>query len=498
MHRVTSSGATATPKPQPFTARSAPARWWLLTDGAIVVGYVALVTAWSFLISLNGGPDELNHLFPVEYILQFGSIPKPQIDPVVPFVGHLTGVEFPNGMPWYADLPFLHSLCAAAIAKFVSAALPSGAGYFGARLFDWLLGGIFVFTLIRVLLWSGLQPLAVRLIALLIATIPQVTFIFAYFNHDAFGVAAVTLALHAFLRVVKRSGSVLPDAIYFGVSSGLVLLSKPYHYPALMFFTLMLLLMWGVDFAFPLKAIAARAVATAILVSAPMLVWIYLHVGTVFIGTGLPLGQTDVCYVLCNGVLAHWHSIWSFAKVNFYSFFAVFGWMGIYLPTGFYLIWFLPIALSFGLLSVVYIAKRTKAFWWCDNQAALFDAGFVTLTILMLLGTVVISLAGSQILEPQPQGRYLFVVLPFVAYCIALYAIEMQNSVAARYRSSSGDMAAAAGYRLGYNFVVIVLALLTTGMLLVNILAVFFVLAPAYGKLWWFVRSILLRPLLSL
>ena len=245
MHRVTSSGATATPKPQPFTAQSAPARWWL-TDGAIVVGYVALVTAWSFLIALNGGPDEINHLFLVEYILQFGSIPKPQVDPVVPFVGHLTGVEFPNGMPWYAGLPFLHSLCAAAIAKFVSAALPSGAGYFGARLFDWLLGGIFVFTLIRVLLWSGLQPLAVRLIALLIAIIPQVTFIFAYFNHDAFGVVAVTLALHAFLRVVKQSGSVLPDAIYFGASCGLVLLSKPYHYSALMFFTLMLLLMWGV------------------------------------------------------------------------------------------------------------------------------------------------------------------------------------------------------------------------------------------------------------
>jgi hypothetical protein len=328
-----------------------------------------------------------------------------------------------------------------------------------------------------------LQPLAVRLIALLIATIPQVTFIFAYFNHDAFGVAAVTLALHAFLRVVKQSGSVLPDAIYFGASCGLVLLSKPYHYPALMFFTLMLLLMWGVDFAFPLKAIAARAVATAILVSAPMLVWIYLHVGTVSVGTGL-YSQPDVCFVLCNGVLAHWHNIWSFAKLNFYSFFAVFGWMSLYLPTGFYLIWFLPIALSFGLLSVVYIAKRTKAFWWCDNQAALFDAGFVTLTILMLLGTALMSLANSQIIELQPQGRYLFVVLPFVAYCIALYAKEMQNSVAARYRSSSGD---AAGYRLGYNFVVIVLALLTTGMLLVNILAVFFVIAPNHGKSWTFV-----------
>jgi hypothetical protein len=327
-------------------------------------------------------------------------------------------------------------------------------------------------------LWSGLQPLAVRLIALLIATIPQVTFIFAYFNHDAFGVAAVTLALHAFLRAVKQSGSVLPDAIYFGASSGLVLLSRPYHYSALMFFTLMLLLMWGGDFAFPLKAIAGSAVATAILVSAPMLVWIYLHVGTVFLGPDLLTATPDVCYVLCNGVLAHWHSIWSFAEQTFYSFFAVFGGMGLYLPAKFYLIWFLPIALSFGLLSVVYIAKRTKAFWWCNNQAALFDAGFATLTILMLLGTALMSLANSQIREPQPQGRYLFVVLPFVAYCIALYAKEMQNSVVARYRSSSGDMAAAAGYRLGYNFVVIVLALLTTGMLLVNILAAFFVVAP--------------------
>ena len=236
-------------------------------------------------------------------------------------------------MAWYAGLPFLHSLCAAAIAKFVSAALPSGAGYFGARLFDWLLGGIFVFTLIRVLLWSGLQPLAVRLIALLIATIPQVTFIFAYFNHDAFGVAAVTLALHAFLRVVKQSGSVLPDAIYFGASCGLVLLSKPYHYSALMFFTLMLLLMWRADFAFPLKAIAARAVATAILVSAPMLVWTYLQFGTVF-GTNLVTSESHT--FVTSFVMACWRigiCIWSFAKENFYSFFAVFRWMDLYLPT---------------------------------------------------------------------------------------------------------------------------------------------------------------------
>jgi hypothetical protein len=90
------------------------------------------------------------------------------------------------------------------------------------------------------------------------------------------------------------------------------------------------------------------------------------------------------------------------------------------------------------------------------------------------------SLANSQVHEPQPQGRYLFVILPFVAYCIALYVKEVQNFVAARYRSSSGDIAAAAGYRLGYNFVVIVLALLTTGMLVVNIFAAFLVLAPAY------------------
>jgi hypothetical protein len=485
VHQVTSSGAIAAPKSQ----RSALARRWLPTDCVIAVGYVALVAAWSLLIPLNGAPDELSHLFLVEYLLHFGSIPKPLVDPVVPFVGPLTGIELQNTVFWYSGLPFLHSLCAAAIAKFVSPAFLSGAGYFGARLFDWVLGGIFVFALIRVLSRSGLQASAVRLIALLIAAIPQVTFIFAYFNHDAFGVAAVTLALHAFLRVVKQRGSVLADAIYLGASCGLILLSKPYIYPALVFFTLMLALMWGTDFAFPLKAIAARAVATAILVSAPMLVWTYLQFGEV-LGVKmkqygrLSSAQMDVCYVFCHDALAHWDSIWSFVKFNFWSFFGLLGWMNLYLPPRLYSIWFLPLAVSFGVLSVVYVAKRMKAFWWRDDQAALFDAGFVTLTILMLLGTALMCLANSQIYEPQPQGRYLFVVLPFVAYCIALFAKEVQNSVTALYRSSSSDTAAAAGYRLGYNFVVIVLALLTTGMLLVNIFAALFVLAPAYGTRW--------------
>lgn len=44
--------------------------------------------------------------------------------------------------------------------------------------------------------------------------------------------------------------SVLADAIYLGASCGLILLSKPYHYPALVFVTLVLALMWGTDFAF--------------------------------------------------------------------------------------------------------------------------------------------------------------------------------------------------------------------------------------------------------
>ena len=335
-------------------------------DSLIAVGYFLLIGMWSIVIPLHGAPDELTHLFLVEYLVHFGSVPIPRVEPLLPYVGELTGIEFSNATVWYPGLPFAHALGAAAFAK-LFAPIFLGHEYLAARLYNWTLGGIFVFTLIRALSWSGLQSSAVRLIAVLIATIPQVTFIFAYFNHDAFGLAAVTLSLHGFLRAVKDPEQRW-NAIYFGACCGLVLLAKPYHFPAIVFYALMLLALWWSDASFPLRALLLRAVPACVLVAGPMLVWTEYTFGDVFGGSGIRYflsvtPQADsvslgMCYVFCKGEVFNWPELSGWAWLTYSSFFGVFGWMNVFLPAAVYRFWFAPLTLVFLLLAVLFIARR--------------------------------------------------------------------------------------------------------------------------------------------
>jgi hypothetical protein len=463
------------------TARSAPARRELLIDCALAAAYVALVALWSLEIPFNAAPDEISHMFLVEYLVRFGEIPEPQVEPVVPFIGPLSGFELQNTINWYHGLPFAHTLGAAFLAKILSPLLPPGSGYLAARAFNWLLGGTFMFVVLRSLAWSGVRSSIATLIALLIATIPQLTFVFAYFNHDAFGVASAALGLHAFLRIVKRPDFVVADSIYLGAACGLILLAKPYHYPALLFFLLMLVLMRWITPAFRLAAALIPAIATAALVSAPMLVWTYLRYGEI---TGVSMIEHFLvryppppvpCFWFCPDTLVHWQVIGPWTWRNLQSFFGVFGWMNLNLPDALYGFWFLPLAVMFGILATIFIVRRVMAYATSGVRLALFDASFVALTICMLIGTLALSIFASQRLAPQPQGRYLFAALPFVAYCVALFALEAQSILANAGRGHGG-----ARPERGSRIVVGVLATLATLMLLSNLYAAKFVLAPAY------------------
>ena len=447
-----------------------PAKRGLLSDGAIAAAYAALVAVWSLLIRINGAPDELSHLFFVEYLTRFGSIPRPQIDPVQPFVGTLTGFEFQKSIAWYYGLPFAHVLGATAFAKIFSPLLADGDGYLAVRFFNWVLGAVFVFALIRTLLWSGLQSVPARLIAVLIAVIPQVTFIFAYFNHDGFGVTAVTLALYAFVRVVKNCGSRLIVSTLFGVCCGLVLLAKAYHYPALVFFALMFLLVRWTNPTFPLWQVVGRAVIACLAVATPMLAWTFWQFGEV---TGqnmthnfllshpeISSASRNLCYLLCENALANFSNIWDWSWISFISFFGLLGWMDLPLPDWIYRYLFVPLTVAFFVLSLSYFVEQVVR--KRHEEAAIFNAGFVVLTTLMLLGTVLLSLYASQISAPQAQGRYLFVVLPFVAYCLALFALHLE----------------AIG-RLWQRAVIGLLSALAAGMLVLNLYAAVFIVAPA-------------------
>ena len=479
---------TAGPPAPPLRFTAGPQS--LLIDGFLAAVYFLLIATWSILIPLGDAPDELNHMFFVDYLAHFGSVPKPHVDPVQPFVGDFTGVELNTSVVWYYGLPFAHVLGAAAFGKFISPLFP-GQEYLAVRLFNWMLGGVFFFGLIRALLWSGIRSSAARLITALIATIPQVTFIFAYFNHDAFGLAAVTLSLHAFLRTV-RVPDAASSAVYFGSCCGMILLSKPYQYPALLFFILMLLLLWRSDFTFPLRSIAFRAIPACILVSAPILAWTLFQFGDVTGGKMLRYvlsihpeissASRDICYVFCKNEVFNWAELGWWFWSSFTSFFGVLGWMDIFLPTEIYLFWFVPLASLFALLAALFIVQRVRRFQSRGARGDLFDLGFVTLTILMLIGTVAMSIFNSQTLQPQAQGRYLFVVLPFTAYCLALFAFDAQARWESGRRAAKSENARRRKLWAQAS-VVGVLGSLATGMLLLNIYTAIFVVAPV-NRAW--------------
>ena len=415
-------------------SEAGPAPTGVPIDGAIAIAFFLLAGFWSLVTPLHGAPDELNHFFLLEYLYAFGSLPRPQIDPVQPYIGILTGAKFDNTMVWYQGLPFAHVLGGLAFAKLFSPAFPDD-GYLAARLFNWMLGGVFIFALLRTLRWSGAKDIIAILIGVSVAAIPQVTFIFSYFNHDAFGLAAVALALYAFIRTV-RVPAYKRNAIYFGICCGLILLSKPYHWPALVFFGLMLLLVRSTKPSFPFGAIVLRASLAAMLAAAPMLAWTYFEYGDVtgremwrYFLTVYPDTRSatrGLCYVFCSPGFIHWSELGNWLWSTFTSFFGRLGWLNLALPTAIYVLWFGPLALLFETCSMIFVGRRLNVIRSPQSAAAIFDAAFVALTSLMLLGTLVMSLLISQFAAPQAQGRYLFVVIPFAAYCIALFAKDAE------------------------------------------------------------------------
>src|SRR6266568_8534419 len=151
-------------------------------DALLCASYVGLIAMWSFFIPFNGAPDEQAHFFLLEYIYGFAALPAIGVDPVKPFVGPLTGAIYQNSQIWYHGLPFLHVLGGWIYAEGASWAFSFGEKFMAARAFNWTLGGVFLFSLLRCLRSIELPTTAGRGIAVFVAAIPQVTFVFAYFN----------------------------------------------------------------------------------------------------------------------------------------------------------------------------------------------------------------------------------------------------------------------------------------------------------------------------
>jgi hypothetical protein len=309
-------------------------------------------------------------------------------------------------------------------------------GFPFARLGGVILGLITVWALAAAAHgWTGSRSAALCAGAVA-ALYPQLVFVGAYVNADAFTIAAGVLLVAALERWQHRRGDVAP-LTRLAVTMALVIAGKPSGYFVLLPTACVLIAAWRRD---EVGTVAATAsIATLALLAGPLLLWNALR------------NQGDVLGVgKFSGWLAQWHRADArgisgaaprFVETLTESSFARFRNMDLALPSGFYVIFFamLAIGLLHGARSVLRSREprtRTFARWLLGcivgNVALVaYDTWFVEfqaqgrwILVCMLLLTVVAVLAPTG--GPLPPS----IAAGWVCACLTFLAVSLTYSVA--------------------------------------------------------------------
>ncbi|WP_371920847.1 DUF2142 domain-containing protein [Pseudomonas sp. v388] len=308
----------------------------------------------------------------------------------------------------------------------LSWALPSELAYLAARSFNWLLGAVFICAMFRIAHRAGMSSKAAALTAISVCLIPQVSFVFSYFNSDAFGLMSVALLISALLGFLKSPKKY--TALCLGAALGLTLLAKLYFLPALVFVAVMIAADKYVEKRKATEHIGTILVTAAIL-AGPLLLFTYLKFGEISGVSGQiafvamhrenPAAGYGTCYLGCEDNLLEMRNIKPWFLITLMSYFSVTGWMNIFIPQFYYVI----AALIFATI-VVCAALQTWKSYSSSNAPSVLARR--VLPLLMIVGLfpsiIILSLLASQNSLPQPQGRYLFVTIPFMAILIAFSA----------------------------------------------------------------------------
>ena len=396
----------------------------------LAVFYFLVVAFWSVGITFHGAPDEATHFFLFEYLKTFHTLPA-ATEPSQLFVGPISGWPWHPGAFWYHGLPFPHVLGALVTSYSLGWLLPDDLGYLAVRSFNWLLGAVFICALFRIAHRSGMQKKSAAFVALLIALIPQVSFVFSYFNSDAYGLTSIALALSALLGFSKAPSKL--TAIYLGAALGLLLLAKLYFLPALVFVAIMFFAYQHLGNRKPTDYLATVAVV-ALIVAAPMLLVTYLKFGEItgisgqlkFVAmhkSNLGLGF-GTCYIGCADHFFNTDTLWPWLSLATKSYFSVTGWMDTYLPPPYYM----GAALLFIIFVIGAVVQTIRLYTPDDKKQFLLNHLLPLVMILGLFPSIIFfSILGSQNSLPQPQGRYLFVTVPFLALLIAIATTRYAN-----------------------------------------------------------------------
>jgi ABC-type Mn2+/Zn2+ transport system permease subunit len=219
-------------------------------------------------------------------------------------------------------------------------------------------------------------------------------------------------------------------AIYLGAALGALFLAKVYFFPAIVFIALLLLAKYYLKRSHWKNHLIA-IVITALIFALPMLFVTYIHYGEIsgFAGQAAfvqlhktnPAAGYGTCFFACPDHLINPDTLIPWASLTLKSYFSVTGWMNVALPNGYYKIACLLFIglIIFSLYQAIANRKLVE-----KNQFSIDYVIPLVLILGMFPSIFILSLLASQKSLPQPQGRYLFVTIPFL--CILLSTATQQ------------------------------------------------------------------------
>lgn len=457
------------------------------TGMRLVLAYKLIIICWSIMVPFDGAPDEHRHSLWPEFTAEFHRLPVPDVDPSPPYAGRYTGFTYDTSTAWYIGLPFLHGLGAIITGEVFRPVLPTELGYLGLRAINWVFAVAYCAFLYATFRVFGLGERLSVFLTLPLILIPQVTFIFAYFNHDGYGLFAAAFIVYATARFVHATSFRRRDGCLLGVALGLLGLAKAYHWPIALFAAGWLAIYWLPRWREGIRAFFGTVLPVALLVAVPINLINYLHYGD-FVGSAVNLRYAvlapfetnvakGVCFFGCGDQAVNWGQLIEFLIASLASFFGVFGWMGVFMPQMFYVAVFGPVLIIGGLVAVsglteLFLTQRAPTMETGRGAPANARAVLGIGWFLLFVCVVGLSLWSSSHYGYQPQGRYLFAVVPALAPILAL--------AAASGTSDGGSTAASLAARVTRFAFRGMLVFAVAGLSLAQVVAVFTVLPFAH------------------
>ncbi len=379
---------------------------------------------WSFTIPAGQAPDEPNHFSVAKFTADNGRIPEFGVDPgmgieVVDPAGSRIGNYSYAGAP---QLPY------AAAALLI--ALPTDSEWMDYRQARAAGAAWLAFT---VLLAFALAREVTRLngvafaTAVMVAFWPQLTFVSAYVNTDAFTVMAGTGLMWSWWRA-DRTAWTVSSTITVGVFCGLVLQGKQTGY-LLLVLTLFVI---AVSLRGSARMVSARLftmLGSALVASAWWFVSAISLYGTDLLATRRARELADTLDLGSGAGRSVNSSVWemlttgNWIDITARSFVGTFGWMSLPISG-----WLYALVTAVLLMGGIGAAFAFTTWWTTCDRSDLRHAALFALTVAPIVIMPALSIRNSYLNDFQAQGRYLFVGLVPLLIVVAIGLGELGSN----------------------------------------------------------------------